>query len=293
MSLWKRVTGSQAAVLCTALAMGGMTPVSAQAEVVAPGQISTDTAAEIKLAVRPDGRQQVWGAVGRTKPGKLDLWERHLLEDGSWSMPAPLAINGPGEDFDPAFSADGESLYFHSNRPGGYGRTDIYVAEREGEFGFAEPRNLGPSVNSEGAEWAPWPMPDGTVLFASNGWGGEGRHDILLGDPRTDEPPRNFGPSVNGPLSEFDPTVSPDGATILFSRGLYGPDEEDFAVWRSDKIDGEWSKARPVDIGCGEYTIGLAFLPDGAFSFSSRCPDPQSARMLIMRISRDSLDSAS
>lgn len=263
----------------------------------APGVVSTDGAAEIKLAVRPDGRQEVWGTIGRPGgPGGLDLWERHRLPDGAWSQPRPLDLNHPGEDFDPAFSSDGTTLYFHSDRPGGYGRTDIYAATQDGEFGFAEPRNLGPSVNSEGAEWAPWPLADGRLLFASDGWGGHGRHDIFAvdptGDSEADARPRNLGPGVNGPLSEFDPTVSAEGATLLFSRGLYGPEGEDFSVWRADRGTGGWGEARPVALGCGTYTIGLAFLPDGSFSFSSRCPDPEAVRMAILTLSRAALDAA-
>ena len=263
-----------------------------QPEIVGEGFVSTLEAEEIKLAVSPDGRQQVWGAVGKAARGKLDIWERHRQGDGTWSQPRPLGINGPGEDFDPAFSPDGTRLYFHSDRPGGYGRTDIYYAERRGEFGFAEPRNLGPRVNSEDAEWAPWALADGRILFASDGWGGQCRHDIFLVDPEGDAPPTNLGPAINGELSEFDPTVSPDGQTIVFSRGLYGPQGEDFSVWRSDKREGEWQRARPVALGCGTYTIGLAFLPDGSFTFSSRCPDPEAVRMQILRISRSGLDSA-
>ena len=264
-----------------------------EAEIVAPGVISTAEAEEVKLAERSDGLQQVWGAVGRSGRGRLNLWERHRAADGQWSPPARLAINGSGEDFDPAFSPDGTRLYFHSDRPGGKGGTDIYVSKRLGAFGFNPPRNLGPSVNSAGDEWAPWPLANGKLLFASDGWGGAGKHDLFMGDPANPEGPRNFGPAVNGPLSEFDPTLSTDGKALLFSRGLYGPTGEDFAVWRSDIVGGEWSKARPVAIGCGSYTIGLAFLPDGDFSFSSRCPSAETGTMVIMRMSRDGLDSAS
>ena len=263
------------------------------AQIVAPGLISTREADEIKLAETPDGRQQVWGSVGRSGRGELDLWERHRMADGTWSRPAPLAINGPGEDFDPAFSPDGGKLYFHSDRPGGLGGTDIYVSDRTNAFEFSEPRNLGASIDSAGHEWAPWPLADGTLLFASDGWGGAGRHDLFHGNTKSEDGPRALGSAINGPLSEFDPALSADGRTLVFSRGLYGPDSEDFGVWRSDLLNGAWSKPIPLAIGCGTYTIGLAFLPGGDFSFSSRCPDPARASMVILRMSRDGLDSAS
>ena len=63
---------------------------------------------------------------------------------------------------------DGRQLYFCSNRPGGHGGFDLYVAERTGA-GWGKPRNLGPKVNSPADEHDPAPSPDGLSLyFASN-----------------------------------------------------------------------------------------------------------------------------
>src|SRR6478736_8515522 len=119
------------------LALAG--PALAADAPVLPGVIST-AATEIRLAISPDGRMMLWGSVGRdAAPGQLDIWERHRVGDG-WSAPAPVPFNTEGEDFDPAFSPDGKQLYFHSDRPGGFGGTDIYVVEVDGDH-FGAPRN--------------------------------------------------------------------------------------------------------------------------------------------------------
>ncbi|MFS8138567.1 MAG: TolB family protein, partial [Thermomonas sp.] len=118
------------------------------------------------------------------------------------------------------FSADGRWLYFFSNRAGGFGGDDLYRASRlhDGTFGAVE--NLGSGVNSAGDEWAPTPSADGEhLMFASNGFGGAGRHDVLVahwnGKAFVDPKP---APGVNTGDDEFDAAWLDDGKAVVFAR---------------------------------------------------------------------------
>lgn len=99
-----------------------------------------------------------------------------------WSSPVNLGatINSASVDSGPALSKDGRALYFHSNRPGGLGGNDIYVARRNSvDEPWGAPVNLGPAVNTSFEERAPNFSRDGHyVYFVSNRPGGAGGDDI-------------------------------------------------------------------------------------------------------------------
>ncbi len=80
--------------------------------------------------------------------GGMDLWLSYKLQDGSWSEPQNLNINTSYDEESPFLSYDGQTLYFSSDRPGGYGGYDIYKC-RKTDFGtWSKPENLGYPVNS-------------------------------------------------------------------------------------------------------------------------------------------------
>ena len=76
-------------------------------------------------------------------------------------------INLPGSSqTQVAVSPDGLSLYFQSDRPGGFGSSDLYVSHRDSKDApWGEPQNLGPSINSAANEVATAISPDGETLF--------------------------------------------------------------------------------------------------------------------------------
>jgi Tol biopolymer transport system component len=183
------------------------------------GVVSTK-ATEVRASVSPDGQHIVWGSTDRAGgPGGWDLWQA-TLKQNRWQDAQPLAINSQANDFDPSFSADGRWLYFFSNRDGGLGGDDLYRAKvrDDGSLGSAE--NLGPGVNSKGDEWAPTPSRDGkALLFASDGLGGAGRHDLFVahwnGTAFVDAKPVA---GVNTKGDEFDAAWLENGQTIVFAR---------------------------------------------------------------------------
>ncbi len=129
-----------------------------------------------------------------------------------WSPPVNLGppVNTPGFNAaGPALSKDGLSLYFNSNRPGGFGGADIWVSQRASrEDAWGEPVNLGPTTNTAANEDTPSFSRDGhTMYFNSDRAGSFGLRDIWISrranthDDFGWEEPVNAGPGVN---SAFD-----------------------------------------------------------------------------------------
>jgi len=175
---------------------------------------------EVRASVSPDGQRIVWGSTDRNGgPGDWDLWQASL-RDKRWTDPRPLPINSPANDFDPAFSADGRWLYFFSNRAGGRGGDDLYRAAVRSDGSFGAPENLGSGVNSAGNEWAPLSSVDGRwLLFASDGFGGAGRHDLFVArwDGKAFVDPQPV-PGVNTAADEFDAAWLDGGNALVFAR---------------------------------------------------------------------------
>ncbi len=122
----------------------------------------------------------------------------------------------------PAFTADGNTLYFVSDMPGGLGGTDIYKSTRNGNT-WSKPENLGPAVNTEGNEMFPFVWKDSLLYFASNGWGGLGGLDIFkftLSEPG--ETPVNIGSPINSTGDDFGLIVRNDGRSGFFGSNRDG-----------------------------------------------------------------------
>ncbi|MBT8220826.1 MAG: PD40 domain-containing protein [Bacteroidia bacterium] len=96
-----------------------------------------------------------------------------------WKEPELLSFNTEeNEEAHPAVSPDGKTMFFASNRPGGYGNMDIYVTYLEDDT-WTDPVNLGPKVNTAGNEVFPFLHSNGMLFFSSNGHDGLGGLDIL------------------------------------------------------------------------------------------------------------------
>ena len=145
----------------------------------------------------------------------------------------------------PSISNDGKTLYFVSDRTGGYGGYDIYksIKNEKGDWGY--PVNLGPVINSPGNEKSPFIHPDGkTLYFASDGWPGLGGFDIFYS--RIDEKgnwmkPKNIGYPINSQEDEISFFVSTDGAQGFFAsnklKGKGGWDLYSFELYKDARPD--------------------------------------------------------
>ena len=144
---------------------------------------------------------------------------RRGSNDESWGPPENLGptVNSPSPDLDdstPSISSDGLTLYFHSNRTGGYGSWDIYMAKRVTKNApWGPPVNLGPKVNSSVLDSCPSISPDGLELyFNSLRPGGYGSADIYVTKRATQNEPWeegvNLGPVVNSRQDDVDCIVA-------------------------------------------------------------------------------------
>ncbi|MEO1995836.1 MAG: hypothetical protein ABGZ17_11240, partial [Planctomycetaceae bacterium] len=97
--------------------------------------------------------------------GQADIWESRMVE-GAWTAPQPLpVINSTANEFGPMLDRQEKHLYFYSDRSGGLGGFDIYVARRSEQGTWQTPVNLGPQINSAADEYDPAVSPDHTQLF--------------------------------------------------------------------------------------------------------------------------------
>ncbi len=112
----------------------------------------------------------------------------------------------------PSISADGKTLYFASDMPGGYGGRDIWKVERESPGGsFGEPINMGPDINTVGNELYPSIRENGMLYFASDYHPGMGGLDIFRAIPK--------GDSWKIYNMKFPINSSADDFAIVFKKG--------------------------------------------------------------------------
>lgn len=165
--------------------------------------------------------------------GGWDVWVTKRETIGNdWGLPMNLGppVNSEQDDVCACISGDGLSLFFHSERPGGLGATDLYVTTRETvNSDWDTPVNLGAPVNTSGQEHAPRLSTDGLELYFSsyNRSGGYGAADLWVTTRATAEEewcePINLGSVVNSSADENFPIISANGLFLFFSEDYWGP----------------------------------------------------------------------
>ncbi len=181
------------------------------------------------IAFTPDGKVMVFGKgnSAKRKSGEdVDLYISRY-RNNVWSEPVAInsgnnAVNTPDYwDSTPAFSPDGRTLYFASNRPKGYGGTDIYSAVMDSRGRFSKIKNLGPEINTPGDELFPYVAEDQKLYFASDGHPGYGGLDLFVVK-------RQNGRTVMENLGQPINSNSDDFALFLFSpdRGFFASNRD-------------------------------------------------------------------
>lgn len=166
--------------------------------------------------------------INGAKYPNYDLYFSELVGD-EWTAPQSLGATINQKDSwesQPTLSSNGKMLFFASDRPGGFGGSDIWYAERNSDGSWRKPQNLGPTINTPGNERSPFLHTDSkTLYFSSSGHDGIGGMDIFyskLNSKNQWEKPVNIGYPINSENDDVDFFVSLDGKTAFFSSNNLG-----------------------------------------------------------------------
>ncbi|GAB3505926.1 hypothetical protein GCM10027341_38280 [Spirosoma knui] len=147
------------------------------------------------------------GQSGKSAEGvnKLKLYTARQ-QNGSWVDIEELPFNSDEYSVGhPTVSRDGQSLYFVSDVPGGYGGTDIYLSRyQNGQW--TKPVNLGETINTKGNELFPFVDDAGNLYFATDGRKGLGGLDIFMAtmtSPTTAQSVERLDAPINSPQDDF------------------------------------------------------------------------------------------
>ncbi len=176
-----------------------------------------------------------------------DLYVSHLISGNEWSKPEPLGetINTPGDESTPFLAADGVTLYFSSERPGGYGSADIWVSRRLDDTWtkWSEPVNLGPTVNDE--RWQAYYSiaAAGNVAYVvvGAGNGGFGGTDICTIEPEKADQPKPVA-LINGRVFSSKTNLPVSAAVNYFTL----PDGAEAGIAQSNPQNGEYQIVLPA-----------------------------------------------
>lgn len=119
----------------------------------------------------------------------------------------------------PNLSGDAKTLFFASNKPGGFGGSDLYMSRQDAEGKWSEPLNIGAVINTPYNETFPFMKGDSVLYFSSNGLVGMGGDDVfsskvtIIGDTWYFSEPKNLGFPINSTADDF---------AIIFTNPMNG-----------------------------------------------------------------------
>lgn len=178
---------------------------------------------EGSVAITQDGEEMFITICGKSDSyGECDIYVSKRKGDG-WGEPRNLGknVNSSWWDGHPTLSPSGDTLFFASNRFGGYGGLDIYFSVRT-EKGWSKAQNIGYPISNARDQTSPYMAVDGkTLYFSSSGHGGLGGLDVFF--TRVDSTtgkwgePVNLGPPINTSRNDYFFSIPASGELIFFS----------------------------------------------------------------------------
>lgn len=165
--------------------------------------------------------------------GNCDLYVARKQADGSWGKAYNLGIyvNSQSWESHPTLSQSEDTLFFASDRNGGFGLSDIYFCRKIGTYAtnkqdtivrWSKAQNIGPFINTKNNEVSPFFHPVYPILyFSSNGhpvnFGGFDIYKTILRDGIWSEP-RNIGPLVNYKKDEYYFTIDSKARNLYYAK---------------------------------------------------------------------------
>jgi hypothetical protein len=215
--------------------------------ILAEGIINTGFG-ERDFALSPDGTEIFYTLQS---PQGIFQTILYIKKDakGSWSKPEVAPFAGKYSDLEPAFTMDGNKLFFASNRPVNGTEIkdfDIWVVEKEnGKWG--EPKNIGLPVNTEADEFYPSVTKNGNLYFTAAYKTAVGKEDIWLAKWENGRylDPVSLDTAINSKTYEFNAFISPDEDIIIFTSYGRKDDKGRGDLYMSIKdASGKWQPAQ-------------------------------------------------
>ena len=173
-------------------------------------------------SISADGRTLIFTMCDKGQTfGNCDLFISRKYGE-VWSNPENLGkvVNSKNWDSQPSLGADGNILYFSSDRSGGMGKRDIWYTQRVDNT-WIQPKNMGNIINTLKDDVTPFIHTNGeNLVFASNGRVGFGGYDLYVSEQKEGkwQTPRNLGNAVNNNLDQLSFIISADGSMAYFSQ---------------------------------------------------------------------------
>ena len=204
-----------------------------------------------------DGKTLIFTVCARGKTlGSCDLFISKKVNN-HWSRPRNLGItiNSPYWDSQPSISSDSKTIYFSSNRPGGFGGRDIWVSHLQKNNHWSKPVCLDSTINTRADEQTPFIHADNTTLyFTSSGHPGMGGTDLYFSKLVNGKWSKatNLGYPINTEYDEGALFVSLDGKWGYFSADRNSKDNRNIDIYYFEMP--EKIKPKPVT-----YVKGIVF----------------------------------
>ena len=202
---------------------------------------------EGQVSVSKDGKTMFFTRNNYTnnKKGKdtagtnnLKIYRSKLDENNKWTNITEIPFNNTNYSVGhPSLSADEKTLYFASDMPGGFGKSDIYKVSVNGDS-YGNPINLGNKINTEGSEVFPFVHTDGNLFFSSDGLQGLGQLDIFTTVLDSDDNIQeviNLGTPVNSNMDDFSFFLNESGETGFIASNREGGKGDD-DIYGFDRI---------------------------------------------------------
>jgi Tol biopolymer transport system component len=207
--------------------------------------------------------------------------------DGQWSAGVipDFAAPPPVDEADPAFSPDGNRLYFVSTRedprPRGESDLDIWFVDRDAQGQWGKPARLPEPVNSSAAELLPRPQPDGSLLFGSDRAGGHGGNDLYVArrSARSDRwHVENLGAPVNTAADEYEADLSRDGQLLMVIADR-GDRSHLYPYWRKR---GAWIAQPRIVPNLEVFQVGPLLSPRGDRLLFAQAEPVRSGELFVL-----------
>lgn len=222
------------------------------------GHINTESH-DACLYLSPDGQSMIIYRTHIENNNEGGIYQSQLI-GGNWSEPKLMIaeVNSDYWETDANISADGNTLFYTSDKPGGEGGRDIWQMKRLPSGEWAKVQNLGYPVNSELDEEAPYLHPDGrTLYFSSNSHNTMGGFDVYSSTLQEDDTwsdPKNLGYPINTTGDDVFYFPTNDGKRAYFSSYREGGQgQQDIYMIDIPSYD---LKTLAVYKGLAKYTTG-------------------------------------